>query len=47
LIKNREKIWLQKLLKSFLKGPIYTWRTFIGIKLNNNWTQYFRPANFW
>jgi len=25
-------------------GPIYTWCTFTGVKLNNNWTQYFRPT---
>jgi len=26
-----------------------TWRTFTGVKLNNNWnrTQYFRSVNFW
>jgi len=29
-----------------LLGPIYTWRTFTGIKLNNNWTQYSRPGIF-
>jgi len=28
-------------------GPVYTWRTFTGVKLNNKWTQYFRPAIFW
>jgi len=27
--------------------PIYTWRTLIGVKLNNNWTQYSSPENFW
>jgi len=28
------------------KGPIYTWRTLTGVKLNNNWTHYSRPAMF-
>jgi len=28
-------------------GPIYTWRTLTGVKLNNNWTKYSRPAIFW
>jgi len=28
-------------------GPIYTWRTLTGIKLNNNRAQYSRPAIFW
>jgi len=27
-------------------GPIYTWRTLTGVNLNNNWTQYSRPAIF-
>jgi len=28
-------------------GPVYTWRTLTGVKLNNNWTQYAWPAIFW
>jgi len=28
-------------------GPIYTWRTLTSVMLNNNWTQYSRPATFW
>jgi len=28
-------------------GPVYTWRTLTGVKLNNNWTQYSSPAVFW
>jgi len=26
---------------------VYTWRTLTGVKLNNHWTQYSRPAIFW
>jgi len=28
-------------------GPVYTWRTLTGVKLNNNWTQYSSPEFFW
>jgi len=28
-------------------GPVYTWRTLTGVKLNNNRTQYSRPEIFW
>jgi len=28
-------------------GPVYTWRTLTGVKLNNNFTQYSSPEMFW
>jgi len=28
-------------------GPVYTWCTLTGVKLNNNITQYSRAAIFW
>jgi len=27
--------------------PVYTWRTLTGVNLNNNRTQYSKPAIFW
>jgi len=33
--------------KLYAFGPVYTWRTLTGIKLNNNWTQNSKPAIFW
>jgi len=28
------------MLGGSLSGPVYTWRTLTGVKLNNNWPQY-------
>jgi len=28
-------------------GQVYTWQRLTGVKLNNNWTQYSKPAIFW
>jgi len=33
--------------KSYCLGPVYTWRTLTGVKLNNNWTQYSSSEIFW
>jgi len=30
-----------------LLGPVYTWRTLTGVKLNTNCTQYSCPESFW
>jgi len=38
---------IYKSIDSIVLGPVYTWRTLIGVKLNNNWTQYSRPPIFW
>jgi len=37
----------KKLFEKCVLGPISTWRTFTGVKLNNNCNQCFRPAVFW
>jgi len=34
------------MLFSYSLRPVYTWRTLTGVKLNNNWAQYSRPAIF-
>jgi len=44
-----EQLLIRKLTYHVVEhlGPVYTWRTFTGVKLNNNWTQNSRPAIFW
>jgi len=47
LIKSvQNKYGIARVYAAYL-GPIYTWRTFTGVKLNNNGTKLSRPAIFW
>jgi len=41
---SEPKIWRRT--GAGVLSPVYTWRTLTGVKLNNNRTQYFRPAIF-
>jgi len=49
LLLNNSKMIRIKFRRSVnqLLGLVHTWRTLTGVKLNNNWTQYSRPAIFW